>query len=167
MIALQIKEVKSFMGKLLGTECFDSFLLEEAVITTYNTFHIDGRINREFFSNEEWEIAENHPDDFSAWKTMRHLCFDLIKGKKTPAGFKFIFHLMPRYVPGILKPGETPVSPEQIKALVLTCKYDGGGLSLVTGTAFHTFLPDKTVDVLWDKAVKTFLSKKEIGFEEL
>ena len=51
MIALQIKEVKSFMGKLLGTECFDSFLLEEAVITTYNTFHIDGRINREFFSN--------------------------------------------------------------------------------------------------------------------
>lgn len=48
MIALQIKEIKSFMGKLLGTECFDSFLLEEAVITTYNTFRIDGRINREF-----------------------------------------------------------------------------------------------------------------------
>lgn len=42
MIALQIKEIKSFMGKLLGTECFDSFLLEEAVITTYNTFRIDG-----------------------------------------------------------------------------------------------------------------------------
>ena len=38
MIALQIKEIKSFMGKLLGTECFDSFLLEEAVITTYNTY---------------------------------------------------------------------------------------------------------------------------------
>jgi len=37
----------------------------------------------------------------------------------------------------------------------------------VTGTAFTTFLPDKTVDVLWDKAVRTFLSKKEIGFEEL
>ena len=55
MIALQIKEIKSFMGKLLGTECFDSFLLEEAVITTYNTFRIDGRINREFYSDEEWE----------------------------------------------------------------------------------------------------------------
>ena len=46
------------MGKLLGTECFDSFLLEEAVITTYNTFRIDGRINREFYSDEEWEIRK-------------------------------------------------------------------------------------------------------------
>ena len=68
MIALQIKEIKSFMGKLLGTECFDSFLLEEAVITTYNTFRIDGRINREFYSDEEWENKETHPDEFSAWK---------------------------------------------------------------------------------------------------
>ena len=25
MIALQVKEVKSFMGKLLGSSCFDSF----------------------------------------------------------------------------------------------------------------------------------------------
>ena len=167
MIALQIKEIKSFMGKLLGTECFHSFLLEEAVITTYNTFRIDGRINREFYSDEEWENKETHPDEFSAWKTMRPLCFDLIKGKKTPAGFKFILHLMPRYIPGILKPEDTPITPDQVKALVLTCKYDGGSLTLVTGTAFTTFLPDKTVDVLWDKAVRTFLSKKEIGFEEL
>ena len=66
MIALQIKEIKSFMGKLLGTECFDSFLLEEAVITTYNTFRIDGRINREFYSDEEWENKETHPDEFRA-----------------------------------------------------------------------------------------------------
>ena len=66
-----------------------------------------------------------------------------------------------------LKPEDTPITPDQVKALVLTCKYDGGSLTLVTGTAFTTFLPDKTVDVLWDKAVRTFLSKKEIGFEEL
>ena len=42
MIALQVKEVKSFMGKLLGSSCFDSFLLEEATISTYNTFQLMG-----------------------------------------------------------------------------------------------------------------------------
>lgn len=49
MIALQIKDVKHFMGRLLGTDLLDSFLLEEAVVSTYNTFTIDGRMNRAFF----------------------------------------------------------------------------------------------------------------------
>ena len=38
MKAYRIKEVKNFMGRLLGTEAFDAFLLAEASITTYNTF---------------------------------------------------------------------------------------------------------------------------------
>ena len=167
MIALQVKEVKSFMGKLLGSSCFDSFLLEEATISTYNTFHIDGHMNRDFFSSEEWDDPELRPDDFSAGKNVRPLCFDLIKGKKTPSGFKFILHLMPRFIPGILKAGETDITADQVKALVLTCKYDGSGLTLVTGTAFHTFIMDKSVDVLWDRTVRTFLTKKGIGFDEL
>ena len=167
MIALQVKEVKSFMGKLLGSSCFDSFLLEEATISTYNTFHIDGHMNRDFFSSEEWDDPELRADDFSAWKNVRPLCFDLIKGKKTPSGFKFILHLMPRFIPGILKAGETDITADQVKALVLTCKYDGSGLTLVTGTAFHTFIMDKSVDVLWDRTVRTFLTKKGIGFDEL
>ena len=52
MIALQIKEVKSFMGKLLETECFDSFLLEEAGFSTYNNFLIYGGANRGVFYHE-------------------------------------------------------------------------------------------------------------------
>ena len=48
MLALQIKEIKPFMAKLLSTETFDSFLLEEAKIQTSNTFIIDGHINKGF-----------------------------------------------------------------------------------------------------------------------
>ena len=43
MIALQIKNTKSIMNSLLVSEQFDSFQLEEASVTTFNTFHIDGR----------------------------------------------------------------------------------------------------------------------------
>ena len=167
MIALKITNVKQFMGKLLASEAFDSFLLEEASISTYNTFLIDGHQNRDFYSSEEWEDKEIRPFDFTTWKQIRPICYSLIKGTKTPSAFKFILHLMPDYLASILKEQDTTVTPQQIKALVLTVKYDGTTLTLITGTAFHTFIMDKSVDVLWDNAVKSFLDKREINYEEL
>lgn len=167
MIALKITNIKHFMGRLLGSEDFDSFLLEEASISTYNTFHIDGHLNREFYSTEEWEDETLRPYDFSMWKTIRPICFDLIKGTHTPSAFRFVLHLIPDHVQSILSKGDTTVTLQQLKAFVLNIKYDGTGLTIVTGTAFHTFLMDKTPDALWDQAVKQFLAKKGIAYEEL
>ncbi len=78
-----------------------------------------------------------------------------------------MLHLNPDYKTSILQKEECAVTPEQVKAFVLNIKYDGAGLTLVTGTAFHTFLMDKTPDVLWDKAVRKFLYNKEIAYEDL
>ncbi|MDE6387685.1 MAG: hypothetical protein K2L82_07780 [Lachnospiraceae bacterium] len=167
MIALKITNIKHFMGRLLGSEDFDSFLLEEASISTYNTFHIDGHLNREFYSTEEWEDEAIRPYDFSMWKTMRPICFDLIKGTHTPSAFRFVLHLIPGHAQAVLSKGDTNVTLQQLKAFVLNIKYDGTGLTLVTGTAFHTFLIDKTPDALWDQTVKQFLSQKGIAYEEL
>lgn len=167
MIAIKINNIKQFMGKLLASESFDSFLLEEASISTYNTFFIDGHQNRDFYSKEEWEDKELCPYDFTMWKQIRPICFSLIKGTHTPTAFKFILHLIPDYTASIVQNADTNITPEQIKALVLTIKYDGTALTLITGTAFHTFLMDKTVDNLWDNAIRHFLAKKEIAFEEL
>ena len=167
MIALQIKDVKHFMGRLLGTDFLDSFLFVEAVVSTYNTFTIDGRMNRDFFTREEWEDPSVRPWDFSPWERMRPLLFELIRGKKTPVSFRIILHLMPQYVSGILDPAETTLTAEQIKALVLTCRYENGMLTLITGTSLHTFLPDKRADVLWDRAVKTFLDRREVDYDLL
>lgn len=166
MTALQIKDVKHFMGRLLGTELFDSFLLEEAVISTYNTFTIDGRLNRSFFSCDEWEDPQVRPYEFSPWKSMRPILFELIRGKRAPGSFRITLHLMPQYTKGILKPDQTTVTADQVKALVLTCRFDENGLFLLTGTSLHTFLPDKSADKLWDRAVKSFLDRKEVEYEE-
>ena len=154
------------MGKLLGGEDFDPFLLEEASISMYNTFRIDGHQNRDFYSSEEWEDKELRPYNFTAWKTIRPICFDLIKGTRTPSSFQFVLHLIPEYAASILKRGDTSVTPQQIKAFVLNIRYDGTGLTLITGTSYHTFLMDKTPDALWDQAIRQFLTKREIAFEE-
>lgn len=166
MIALQIKNIKNFMGKLLTSDMFDAYLLSEATITTYNTFIIDGHQNREFYTSEEWKEPSIRPYDFSMWKDMRPVCFQLIKGKRTPVNFKFVLRLIPDYVETILKDGSVSVPYHLIDALVLTVKYDSSGLTLTTGTALSTFLPDRSLDVFWDRYNKLFLENAGIDYEE-
>lgn len=167
MKAYRIKDVKNFMGKLLGSESFDSFLLAEGTITTYNTFVIDGHMVKEFFVGDVNDDNKLPPYEFSEWKAMRSLCFDLIKGKRTPVSFKLVLHLKPEIVSQILANGDSAISVSDIKAFVLNIKYDGSVLTCITATAFHSFLPDKTPDRQWDEYVTLFLASKAIDFEEI
>ncbi len=166
MRAYQIKELKNFMTKLLATDAFDDFLLAEATITTYNTFVIDGHLVKEFFTGDVNDSGTLPDQAFSRWKDMKSLCFDLIKGKRTPVNFKIVLHLEESLVAELLSRGDTSVTASDIKALVLNLKYDGSTLTCITGTAFHSFLPDKTPDKLWDEYISRFLTEKGISFDE-
>lgn len=166
MTSFQIKELKNFMGKFLATDCFDSFLLSEASVSAQAQYSIDGHLNRDFYTKEELSDPRICPYDFISWNSVRPLCFQMIKGKKSPSRFKFVLHLMPEYVPGVLKGADPSLSAKQVRALVLTVRYDSAGLFLITGTAFDSFLPDKTLDAQWDKTVRLFLAKKGIAFLE-
>lgn len=161
MIALEILSMKNFMNHLLSGDTFDVFLLEEATISTANTYTIDGHMNADFFPPEE-RRAENLPYEFRPWGEMKGLCYDLIKGKYTPVFFKFVLQLKPEYLPRIL--GSTP---DQVKALVLNIRYDGSKALLTTGTSYHTFVMSKEADLAWDNALCKYLSDKEIGYERL
>ena len=167
MKACRLKNVKKFMGRLLGSDAFSPFLLAEAAITTYNTFVIDGHVVKEFFTGDINDDGTLPPYEFSQWTDMRSLCFDLIKGKRTPVNFKLILHLKPELVSQILTSGAAHVTLSDIRAFVLNIKYDGSVLTCTTATAFYTFLPDKTPDKLWDEYLINFLTEKEIDFEEI
>ena len=165
MKAFEIKELKNFMGKLLATETFDDFLLAEATIVTYNTFVIDGHLVKEFFTGDVNDDAGLPTQEFSHWKDMRGLCFDLIKGKRTPVHFKIILHLKPAFIETILEQGDSSLSLSDIKAFVLNLRYDGSTLTCITGTAFHSFVLDKTPDKLWDEYITGFFTQNGIAFE--
>lgn len=167
MLALQITSMKQFMNSLLAQDAFDIFLLEEATIIGACTYQIDGSTRKEFYGEDDPETFATGNYDFVTWKSMRGLIFDLIKGKHTPLSFKIVLHLMPQHVASILAGGNSSVTPEQVKAFVLTIKYDGNKTLLTTGTAFHTFLMDKEPDILWDNALLKYLNKKEIACETL
>lgn len=166
MVALQIASMKQFMNHLLVTDTFEPFLLEEAVISTACTFTIDGHVNNSFYDGNEADEAGKR-FDFRPWGEVKGLCFDLIKGKRTPLFFRFVLHLMPEKASALLEKESCEVEPSQVKALVLNIRYDGSNAVLTTGTAFHTFILSKAPDAIWDRAMKKYLDGKGIQYEEL
>ena len=78
MKAFKITETGNFMTKLLSGRSFDSFLLEEASLSMQVTWVLDGKINRNFYSNEEWEDESSHPYPLIAWADVRSHMRELI-----------------------------------------------------------------------------------------
>ena len=160
MISLQIKELKNFMNALLLSEHFDFFHIAEASITTFNTFHIDGHIVKDFYSPEE-EITS----DLSLWKDIRPICFQLIKGKRTPVSFRIILQASPELIQKLAASDACEVEANLIQSLTLNIRYEAGKATCITGTSFTTFLMDKTTDAVWDKYIRLFFEKSGIAYE--
>ena len=64
MISLNLTNVKDFMSHLLLSETFDNFYFIEGEIVTFNTFTIDGYIQKDFFDSDA-ELTE-----YSYWKNL-------------------------------------------------------------------------------------------------
>lgn len=163
MISLQIKVTKNMMNALLASECFDSFFLEETVITTFNTFHIDGHIVKDFYTADE--LSQSSPD-FSLWKDIRPFCFQIIKGKKTPVSFRVVLHAPKALVEKIAADPECGVAANMIRALALNIRYENGHVLCVTGSSYTTFIMDKSAERLWDMYVRRMLLDINIDYEE-
>lgn len=168
MTALELKVTKNIMNSLLVSDQFDSFLVEEAMITTFNTFHIDGHLVKDFYTSEELEelAREKKSVLFSYWSDIRPICFQLIKGKKTPVSFKVVLHAAPELIEKIAATPECQVAANLIRSLALNIRYDNGKVTCITGTAFTTFIMDKSVDNLWDAYIRRLLSGFGLDFEE-
>lgn len=165
MIALQIQDIKIFMNKLLLAQTFDNFLLVEGNITTYNTFRIEGRVHKDFYTEEEIEEKGLENREFSLWKEVKPFCLELIKGKKTPLGFKFTFQLSKENTAKLLtSAGITSLLPENVSGLLLNVRYDNGALNVITATNLNLFTLDKSLEHAWDDMVKRFLKQQEISF---
>lgn len=139
------------MAKLLGSSAFDDFLLEEATIKTFNTFTINGRIIPEFYDDYEFGY------EFSSWKDLKPVCFDLIKGKQLPVYCHFVMQLSPEKVKTLILNSDCPTSPDLIKSFTLNIRYSNGEVNLVTATSFTTFVMDKTPDEIWDNYIDFFV----------
>ena len=166
MISTKITNKKLFMSKLLTSELFDSYMVEEAEITTFNTFHIDGKIHKDFYKDNSVEFSDNTAalKEYSDWKDLRCTCFDLIKGKHTPLSFKFIFYLSDSEKAKLLSEADAGIDEAQVR-LALNIRFRNGDIILTTGCAINIFTLDKSIEKAWDEYIPSFLSQNGIDTE--
>ncbi|MBR6528279.1 MAG: hypothetical protein IKT45_10125 [Lachnospiraceae bacterium] len=164
MIALKLPDIRTTTAKLFAGEDFDAFLVSEVSLSTFCSFQIDGRIPADYYSAEEQEsLTDKHN---IAWKQLRPLMYQLIKGNRLPGQFKIVFRLAGHNVEKFLKQTGLSYTPEQIGGLFLNLRYHNGQLSAYTGTSLAVFDLSKQLDQEWDRMVKGFLKQKQIPFEE-
>ena len=164
MQSLQFPDVKDFMAKLLAADPFDAFLLSEASITTFTTFHIDGSFHKDYFGTAEAEKEHLTDAAFPSWKMIRPFFFDLVKGKHTPLQFKIVFRLADYNVEKLLKQSGIDLQVQDVSGLFLNIHYNGKEVSCTTGTSLRIFTLDKSLDHAWDAMVQKFLRQKQIPF---
>ena len=167
MIALELTDIKDFMNKLLKAEVFDHFLLQEAVITGSATITINGQITKGFFDEEE--LAQQHLEGlmFHPFSMLKKTCFDIIKGKKTPSSFRFVFLLSPENQKKTIASIGSSFRDEDVTGRFINIRYQNQLLSLTTGISYKVFSIDKTLENQWDKMVMKFLTQNEIAYEEM
>lgn len=167
MIALHLPEVRVFMNKLLCTEIFDNFLLQEAGIQGGISYHIEGALHTDFYSEDELEQEHLTGLSFIPYGKVRTQCFDLIKGKRTPSFFKFVLLLSPANLENTLQRTGSTLTTSDVTAAFINLKFQNNKLLLTTGISYRTFTIDKSLDREWDALIKKFLKNHEIIFEEL
>lgn len=152
MIVLQLN-AKSCMAHLLLRPTFHPFSFIEGEVTTYNKFHIDGRLHKDFFD-------EAPTREYSSWQEIQAHFLAIIRGKRTPLNFKIILSLAKENFAAFLNKNGLSFRPEDIQGLYLNFRYDGTQLECITGISMNTFTLDKSLEQEWDKYVQRFFIEK-------
>lgn len=166
MILFKIQHTKDFMNKLLLSEAFDAFLVKEASIATFFTSHFEGKRNIDFYTPEELELL-GEDIEYCRWAELKPFCLQIIKGKKTPLSFKFIFKLSAKNTAKFLQQTGLPFSLRDISGLFLNVSFENGTIHCTSGTALTIFTLDKTLEEQWDNMVERFLKQQQLDYEIL
>lgn len=160
-----IEDIKKLTELLFIREAFDRFLVREAHFVTGITVDLDGTLNADYYDSDE---AASLPDPATAaWKAMKGLCFQIIKGKKLPKRFQIVLKLAPSDISSWIAKNGLNEAPESIKGLFLTLRYENQQLFCTSGTALSVFTMDKTLEQSWDRQMLRFFKALEVAYREV
>ncbi len=165
MIALNIADVRDFMSKMLVHGTFDKFYLCEASVETFTSFQFGGPLHKDYYSIEEQEALGDR--EMPLWQEMRPFAYELIRGKKLPISFKFVFALSNENLTWLLEHNHLNINLSDVSGLFLNIRYENKKVTCITGTSFKTFVMDKTLERLWDATAVQFMKQNQIPVEEM
>lgn len=142
MTAFQIENVKEFMQHLFQTDMFDRFYVGGCEVSTFVTFSIDGKKNRDWYdTGEEMEDGRR-----VSWRELKPVIYMLIKGKKTPGRLMIdLRHYLPDGDMGSFR-----------------IMFEKDVLTVYSGYMQQEFSMDREKQLLWDEKCENFLKKNDI-----
>ena len=153
MLALKINTTKTFMHKLLIGDAFHVFSLVEASITTFNQFHIDGKLHMDFFDTDTEQQLSADKIIYSSWGDVKAYSYSIIRWKLPPLQFKFIMRLSPSQINILPANNIFSFSDSELSDLFLNIQFKNNELLCTTGIISQVFTLDKTSATTWDNAV--------------
>lgn len=165
MVSLKMEDLKTFTAQLFLKDTFDGWLVREAVIVTFNSFTIDGRIRQGFYT--EKELEENKIEELSSWKVLRPICYSLIKGKKLPESFQITLQLPPDDVEEFLQNAQLDLTVDQVQGLYMNVRYENNEIHCVSGTSLNIFTLDRQIEIEWDEATRLYFKDRQIPYDEV
>ncbi len=164
MRSFLIQDVRAFMKKLLISDTFDPFLLSEASITTFATFHVDGSFHADYLDTSEAELLTTEKCGYTLWKRVRPFFFELTRGRHTPLSFRIVLRLAPYNVEKLLRQGGLTLPSDDVDGLFVNILFDGAALTCTSGVSLRVFSLDKTLERAWDDMLEKFFRSQELPF---
>ncbi len=165
MRVYKIEEIADFMNKLLLGTAFDKFLFLKGDVETFASFQMGGKLNEAYYSSDETASFEGRR--LALWSQIRPAAHQLIKGKKLPVQFSFILQLSAENAGWLLNKYHLQQYEAQLQGLYLNIRYKDKMLICTTGLSYNTFVPDRTLENVWDETAALFLKQQKIVYSEV
>ena len=159
MIAEEISNIKIFMDHLLTKATFDNCLVNEVIISTFNNFVIDGHINSNYYK----DTTNTRPNDYltepySSWKTIKPICYELIKGNRLPLKMSFILAMKRSFIKHLIEGNNIDIQPEDVNDLFMNIKFEKDKLTVITGVSLKVFAMDKSLEKAFDNYIQNLIT---------
>lgn len=158
-------DLRAFTQALFVGDSFDNFLLQEAEFKTFCLFSIDGATDRNWYTDEELEAEQ--VEAYVAWKKMKPICLQLIRGKKAPQFFRLTFRLPPGEQELLLRENGSAGCDEGTGAFFLNLRFEKSELHCISLVSFKLFPPNRMAEESWDLWLRNFFEKSGLSVTEL
>ncbi|MGN0438707.1 MAG: DUF5721 family protein [Lachnospiraceae bacterium] len=165
MLAIQILDIKTFMQFLFQTRELDAYELVSGELQTQMNYTFDGRINLNFFSEEEIVQYQLKQAAYLPWLLAKEKIFQLIKGKKTPTQMKLVLRLSQSQMEDFLKQSNT-YTTNDIDGMFVNIIFQEQKLNVIFGISYKIFTLDKSLEEDFSSIFITFLKQKQITFQQ-
>lgn len=165
MKAYKAEELRAFTEALFRGDSFDRFLVVEASFQTAFSLTLDGRVAKDWYSEEKRESRE--VEDFVRWGEVKALAFQAIRGKRAPRAFRVVLRPDRAESAAFLAESGSKLRQEEVSGLYLNLNYEEKTLRIVSGVSVKVFPGDKALEQLWDRSAAERLRNMGLVIAEL